>query len=76
METANPNPTWDATAYEETVETLANATEGATFRVWGADWCGDERERPKAGRVETGDGSAAQLLSGEPREEGDVREVE
>ncbi|WP_331232783.1 TlpA family protein disulfide reductase [Natronorarus salvus] len=43
LETMRPTPTWDATAYRETVETFESVREEITVKVWGADWCGDCR---------------------------------
>jgi thiol-disulfide isomerase/thioredoxin len=43
LATMEPNPAWDAVAYEETVETLSQ--DGLVFTVWGADWCGDCRKQ-------------------------------
>lgn len=43
LSTMEPNPAWDAVAYEETVEALA--APGLVFKVWGGDWCGDCRKQ-------------------------------
>lgn len=43
MDTTQPNPTWDAEAHSETVDIVEAAVGEVTFRVWGADWCGDCR---------------------------------
>jgi thiol-disulfide isomerase/thioredoxin len=43
LATMEPNPAWDAVAYEETVETLS--ADGLVFKVWGGDWCGDCRKQ-------------------------------
>lgn len=43
METVEPNPTWSADAYDDTVRTLADRRGTVTYKVWGADWCGDCR---------------------------------
>ncbi|WP_114575785.1 thioredoxin family protein [Saliphagus sp. LR7] len=43
LETMRPTPTWDATAYESTVDTLAAHREELTYRIWGGDWCKDCR---------------------------------
>lgn len=43
METTQPNPTWDAEAHSEVVDALEAAVGEVTYRVWGADWCGDCR---------------------------------
>jgi len=44
LETMEPNPVWNAEAHAETVETL-EAFADATYKVWGADWCGDCRSQ-------------------------------
>lgn len=36
-----PNPTWDSTAYQETVQRLSEG--GLEFTVWAGDWCPDCR---------------------------------
>ncbi|PSQ49037.1 thioredoxin [Halobacteriales archaeon SW_6_65_15] len=43
METTQPNPTWDAAAHSETVDAIEAAVGEVTYRIWGADWCGDCR---------------------------------
>ena len=43
METTRPNPTWDAEAHSEVVDAMEAAVGEVTYRVWGADWCGDCR---------------------------------
>lgn len=43
LETMRPTPTWDATAYGGTVDTLAAHRDELTYRVWGGDWCKDCR---------------------------------
>ena len=43
METTKPNPTWDAEAHSETVDVMEAAVGEVTYRIWGADWCGDCR---------------------------------
>ncbi|MFC5366012.1 thioredoxin family protein [Salinirubrum litoreum] len=43
LATMEPNPAWDAVAYEETVEALSE--DGLVFHVWGGDWCGDCRKQ-------------------------------
>lgn len=43
METTQPNPTWDAEAHSETVDAMEAAVGEVTYRIWGADWCGDCR---------------------------------
>ena len=44
METTEPSPEWDAGAHSETVEVIESAVGEVTYRVWGADWCGDCRD--------------------------------
>ncbi|WP_435177709.1 thioredoxin family protein [Halorussus sp. AFM4] len=41
METTEPNPSWDADANSEAVDAIEAAVGEVTYRVWGADWCGD-----------------------------------
>ncbi|MFB6301031.1 MAG: TlpA family protein disulfide reductase [Halobacteriales archaeon] len=43
LETATPDPTWDAESHEETVETFRSLRDEITIKVWGADWCPDCR---------------------------------
>ncbi|UPW00333.1 thioredoxin family protein [Halorussus gelatinilyticus] len=43
METTEPNPTWDAAAHSEVVDAFEAGVGEVTYRVWGADWCGDCR---------------------------------
>ncbi|MDY6818558.1 MAG: thioredoxin family protein [Halobacteriales archaeon] len=43
LETATPDPTWDADAHEDTVETFRSLRDEITIKVWGADWCPDCR---------------------------------
>ncbi|WP_158056411.1 thioredoxin family protein [Halorussus halophilus] len=43
METTEPNPTWDADAHSEVVSALESAVGEVTYKIWGADWCGDCR---------------------------------
>jgi len=43
METTEPTPTWDAEAHSEVVDAIEAAVGEVTYRVWGADWCGDCR---------------------------------
>ncbi|WP_227354263.1 thioredoxin family protein [Haladaptatus salinisoli] len=43
MESTEPNPTWDASAHSETVSAIESGVGEVTYRVWGADWCGDCR---------------------------------
>ena len=42
LETMEPNPVWSGDAHEDTVEILQRFDD-VTFKVWGADWCGDCR---------------------------------
>ncbi|WP_135534440.1 TlpA family protein disulfide reductase [Halostella pelagica] len=42
LDTMQPTPTFDETAYEDTVDTLA-AHDDLTYKVWGGDWCKDCR---------------------------------
>jgi thiol-disulfide isomerase/thioredoxin len=42
LDTLTPNPAWDGTAHEETIDTLT-AHDDLTYRVWGGDWCKDCR---------------------------------
>ncbi|UPV74302.1 thioredoxin family protein [Halorussus limi] len=44
METTEPNPTWDAAAHSEVVDAFEAGVGEVTYRVWGADWCGDCRD--------------------------------
>ena len=49
LETMRPDPVFDAEAYGDTVETLADHDD-LTYIVWGGDWCGDCRSQlPKFG---------------------------
>ncbi|WP_233274708.1 thioredoxin family protein [Haladaptatus cibarius] len=43
MESTEPTPTWDASAHSETVSAIEAGVGEVTYRVWGADWCGDCR---------------------------------
>ncbi|WIV67082.1 TlpA family protein disulfide reductase [Natrialbaceae archaeon AArc-T1-2] len=43
LETMRPTPTWDAVAYEDTVEVLAAHRDELTYKIWGGDWCKDCR---------------------------------
>lgn len=43
MKATEPNPEWDTEAHGEAVETFEAARGEVSFRVWGADWCGDCR---------------------------------
>jgi thiol-disulfide isomerase/thioredoxin len=42
LDTMQPTPTFDETAYEDTVDTLAEHDD-LTYKVWGGDWCKDCR---------------------------------
>lgn len=69
METTEPNPTWDATAHSEVVDAIEAAVGEVTYRVWGADWCGDCR-------AALPDFFAALEAAGVPDEEVEVYEVD
>jgi thiol-disulfide isomerase/thioredoxin len=43
METTEPSQTWDAAAHSEVVDVIEAGVAEVTYRVWGADWCGDCR---------------------------------
>ncbi|ELZ13443.1 hypothetical protein C479_01321 [Halovivax asiaticus JCM 14624] len=43
LETLRPNPAWDDASYEDVVETIEAHRDDLTYRIWGADWCGDCR---------------------------------
>jgi len=43
METTEPSQTWDAAAHSEVVDAVEAGVGEVTYRVWGADWCGDCR---------------------------------
>jgi thioredoxin 1 len=43
LETMEPDPSWDADAHREAVETLAAWADEVVVKVWGGDWCGDCR---------------------------------
>ncbi len=43
MKSTEPTPTWDANAHSETVNAIEAGVGEVTYRVWGADWCGDCR---------------------------------
>ena len=43
METTQPTQTWDAEAHSEVVDAFEAALGEATYKIWGADWCGDCR---------------------------------
>jgi len=42
LDTMQPTPTFDETAYEDTVDALAEHDD-LTYKVWGGDWCKDCR---------------------------------
>lgn len=69
METTEPNPTWDAGAHSEAVDAIEAAVGGVTYRVWGADWCGDCR-------AALPDFFAALAAAGVPDDEIEVYEVD
>jgi thiol-disulfide isomerase/thioredoxin len=37
----DPTSTWDPAEHSETVDAFEAAVGEVTYRVWGADWCGD-----------------------------------
>jgi thiol-disulfide isomerase/thioredoxin len=41
MESTEPNPEWDASEHSETIDAFESGLGELTYRVWGADWCGD-----------------------------------
>lgn len=45
MESTEPNPAWDADAHSEVIDAIEAAVGEVTYRVWGADWCGDCHDR-------------------------------
>lgn len=45
LETMRPNPVWDATAYEDAVDTFARLRDGLAVKVWCGDWCPDCRSQ-------------------------------
>jgi thiol-disulfide isomerase/thioredoxin len=45
MESTEPNPEWDANEHSETRDAFESGLGELTYRVWGADWCGDCRSR-------------------------------
>lgn len=69
MEITEPNPTWDAAAHSETVDAIEAAVGEVTYRVWGADWCGDCRSTLP-------DFFAALEAAGVPDDEVEVYEVD
>jgi thiol-disulfide isomerase/thioredoxin len=69
METTEPNPTWDAAAHSEVVDAIEAAVGEVTYKVWGADWCGDCR-------AVLPDFFAALEAAGVPEGEFEVHEVD
>lgn len=45
LETMRPNPAWDPSAYQDTVDALGALPDSTVFRVWGGDWCKDCRSQ-------------------------------
>lgn len=45
LSTMEPNTTWDAASYEETVDAWAAVSDDITVKVWGGDWCVDCRNQ-------------------------------
>ena len=45
LETMEPNPVWDAAAYEDTVDVLSTHADELVYKVWGGDWCKDCRSQ-------------------------------
>lgn len=43
LSTMEPDPSWDADAYADTVDTWAALAADVTVKVWGGDWCKDCR---------------------------------
>lgn len=41
LETMHPDPDWDPSDHEDTIDTLQSYRDELTIRVWGGDWCGD-----------------------------------
>ncbi|MFC4450216.1 thioredoxin family protein [Halorussus aquaticus] len=69
MDTTQPDPTWDAQAHSESVDIIEAAVGEVTYRVWGADWCGDCHDVLP-------DFFAALEAAGVPNDEIDVHEVD
>ncbi|USZ67979.1 thioredoxin family protein [Halorussus salilacus] len=69
MESTEPSQTWDAAAHSEVVGALEAGIAEVTYRVWGADWCGDCR-------AVLPDFFAALEAAGVPDEEVEVHEVD
>lgn len=69
MESTEPSQTWDAAAHSEVVGALEAGIAEVTYRVWGADWCGDCR-------AVLPDFFAALDAAGVPDEEVEVHEVD
>ncbi|MDG5775402.1 thioredoxin [Haloarculaceae archaeon H-GB2-1] len=71
LETMEPNPVWDADAYEDTVKTLAEFAD-CTFKVWGGDWCKDCRSQlPDFGAALDAAGVPAENVEHYPTEKED-----
>lgn len=45
MESTVPNPDWNASEHSETIDAFEAGLGELTYRVWGADWCGDCQSR-------------------------------
>jgi len=45
LATMEPDPAFDAEAYDDTVSAFAALADDLTVRVWGGDWCGDCRSQ-------------------------------
>ncbi|NEU57133.1 thioredoxin family protein [Halorussus sp. MSC15.2] len=69
MDATQPDPTWDAEAHSESVDIIEAAVGEVTYRVWGADWCGDCHDVLP-------DFFAALEAAGVPNDEIDVHEVD
>ena len=69
MQATEPSQTWDAEAHSEVVDAIEAAVGEVTYRVWGADWCGDCR-------AVLPDFFAALEAAGVPDEEVEVHEVD
>ena len=69
METTQPSQTWDAEAHSEVVDAFEAAVGEVTYKIWGADWCGDCR-------AALPDFFAALEAAGVPNDEIEVYEVD
>jgi len=67
LATMEPNPAWDADAYESVVAALSD--DDLSFKVWGGDWCTDCR-------AQLPDFGAALSAAGVPDERVDQYPVE